>query len=206
VQHFLETWGYAAIFLLTVLESACIPIPSEVTLGLGGALASGATIAGTKGDLSLGLVIVVGILGSIVGSLLAYVVGRVGGRPFVDRFGRYVLVTQRDLDRAHDWFARRGEPAVLIGRVVPFVRTFISLPAGVARMPVGRFTVFTAIGVAVWVTLLSCIGYALGGSWNSMTHVFGLAGYVIGAVVIVAIVALLALRYRARRRRPLSGG
>ena len=206
MQHFLETWGYAAIFLLTVLESACIPIPSEVTLGLGGALASGATIAGTKGDLNLGLVILVGILGSLVGSLIAYLVGRVGGRPFVDRFGRYLLVTERDLDRAHGWFERRGEPAVLIGRVVPFVRTFISLPAGAARMPVGRFTVFTTIGVAIWVTLLSSIGYALGGSWNSMTRAIGVAGYVIGAIVIVAIVTFLALRYRAQRRRRISSG
>jgi len=206
MQSFLETRGYAAIFLLTVLESACVPVPSEVTLGLGGALASGATIAGTKGDLHLGLVIAVGILGSVVGSLLAYLVGRVGGRPLVERFGRYLLVTDRDLDRAHDWFARRGEPAVLIGRVVPFVRTFISLPAGLARMPVGRFTVFTTIGVAVWVTLLSCIGYALGGSWNSMTRAFGLAGYVIGAIVMVSIATILALRYRARRRRRVPGG
>jgi membrane protein DedA with SNARE-associated domain len=130
-------------------------------------------IGGTHGDLNLALVILVGVLGSIVGSLIAYVVGRTGGRALVDRYGKYLLVTDRDLDRAEEWFHRRGEPMVLYGRVVPFVRTFISLPAGVSEMRVPKFLAFTAIGVTAWVTLLSSIGYALGSSWDSMTKAIG---------------------------------
>jgi membrane protein DedA with SNARE-associated domain len=201
VSHFLETWGYLAIFILTVLESACVPIPSEVTLGLGGALASGAVVAGTHGGLNLGLVIMVGTLGSVVGSLIAYAVGRTGGRTLVNRFGRYVMVSDSDVDRVERWFRGRGEWAVLYGRVIPVVRTFVSLPAGLARMSVARFAALTAVGVALWVTLLSSIGYALGTSWESITRAFGAATYVVLAVGAVAVVAFLVHRLRAVRQR-----
>ena len=197
MQQFLENWGYLAVFLLTVLESACVPIPSEVTLGLGGALASGAEIGGAQGHLDLGLVILVGIAGSVCGSLLAYVVGRTGGRALVDRYGKYVLLSHADLDQAEAWFSRRGEWMVLYGRMLPFIRTFISLPAGMARMNVAKFTVLTTIGVSLWVTLLTVIGYALGSSWNKMVKAFGLGGYVVAAAVVVAIVVFLVRRYLA---------
>src|SRR5664280_2007654 len=196
MRHFLETWGYLAVFILTVLESACVPIPSEVTLGLGGALASGAVIGGSHGSLNLGLVILAGIAGSILGSLLAYVVGRTGGRALVDRYGKYVLLSHVDLDKAELWFSRRGEWMVLYGRVLPFIRTFISLPAGMAEMNVAKFTALTAIGVSIWVTLLSSVGYALGGSWNKMLKAFGWAGYVVAAGMVIFIVCFLIQRYR----------
>ena len=197
MQQSLATWGYLAIFLLTVLESACIPIPSEVTLGLGGALASGAVIGGTHGHLDLALVIVVGIAGSVCGSLLAYVMGRTGGRTLVDRYGKYVLLSHSDLDKAETWFSRRGEWMVLYGRVLPFIRTFISLPAGMARMNLAKFTVLTTIGVSLWVTLLTVVGYALGGSWNKMIKAFGFAGYVVAAMVFVAVAVFMIRRYRS---------
>jgi membrane protein DedA with SNARE-associated domain len=196
----LETWGYLAIFMLTALESACIPIPSEVTLGLGGALASGAVIGGTHGDLNLGLVILVATLGSVAGSLIAYTLGRAGGRPLINRFGRYALITPTDVDRVERWFHGRGEWAVLYGRVIPVVRTFISLPAGLAKMRVARFVVLTAVGVAVWVTLLTSLGYALAGSWESITGAFGAATYVVAVIGAVAVGALLLHRARAVRR------
>jgi len=197
VQQFLVTWGYLAIFVLTVLESACVPIPSEVTLGLGGALASGAVIGGSAGHLNLGLVIVVGIAGSIVGSLLAYVIGRTGGRALVDRYGKYVLLSHADLDKAEAWFSRRGEWMVMYGRVIPFLRTFISLPAGMAEMNVVKFVVLTSIGVTVWVSLLSGIGYALGSSWNAMVQAVGYLGYVVAAIAVVSMAAFLVHRHRA---------
>ena len=200
MNNFLANWGYLAIFALTVLESACVPIPSEVTLGLGGALASGAVISGVHGDLNLGLVILVGTAGSVLGSLLAYVVGRTGGRRLVDRYGRYVLLSGRDLDRAESWFRRRGDWVVLVGRVVPVIRTFISLPAGLTEMNVGKFLAFTAIGVAAWVSLLSSIGYALGTQWQSVTKDFSYASYVVGAVVVVLIATFVIHRYRALKR------
>lgn len=204
MQHLLETWGYLAVFILTLLESACIPIPSEVTLGLGGALASGAVIGGAQGHLNLGLVIVAGIAGSVCGSLLAYVVGRTGGRALVDRYGKYIFLSHSDLDKAEAWFSRRGEWMVLYGRVLPFIRTFISLPAGMARMNVAKFTVLTTIGVSLWVTLLTVIGYALGGSWNKMIKAFGFAGYVVAAMVVVAVVVFMVRRYRSSRVRDAS--
>ena len=201
MQHFLETWGYLAVFILTVLESACVPIPSEVTFGLSGALASGAMIGGSHGSLNLGLVIVVGIAGSVVGSLLAYVVGRTGGRALVDRYGKYVLLSHADLDKTELWFSRRGEWMVLYGRVLPFIRTFISLPAGMAEMNVAKFTVFTAIGVSIWVALLSSLGYALGDSWNKMVAAFGILGYVIAAGVVLTAIVFMVHRYRSSSNR-----
>jgi len=196
VEHFLITWGYLAIFILTVLESACVPIPSEVTLGLSGALASGAVIGGTTGNLNIFLVILVGIIGSIVGSLLAYVVGRTGGRAVVDRYGKYVLLSHADLDKAEVWFSHRGEWIVMYGRVIPFIRTFISLPAGMAEMNLPKFVALTAIGVTTWVTLLCGIGYFLGSSWNKMIHAFGYVGYIVAAAVVVAMIAFLVRRHR----------
>ena len=139
-----------------------------------------------------------GIAGSVVGSLLAYVVGRTGGRALVDRYGKYVLLSRADLDKSEQWFSRRGEWIVLYGRVVPFIRTFISLPAGMAQMRVGKFTAFTAIGVSIWVALLSSIGYALGDSWNKMVAAFGVVGYVIAAGVVLAAIVFLVHRYRSR--------
>ena len=204
MQHFLETWGYLAVFVLTVLESACVPIPSEVTLGLSGALASGAVIGGSHGSLNLGLVILAGIAGSIVGSLFAYVVGRTGGRALVDRYGKYVLLSHADLDKAELWFSRRGEWLVLYGRVLPFIRTFISLPAGIAEMNVAKFTAFTAIGVSIWVALLASIGYALGDSWNKMVAAFGIVGYVIAGGFVLVVIGFLVHRYRSGSARSRS--
>ena len=200
MQQFLANWGYLAIFVLTVLESACIPIPSEVTLGLGGALASSSFRSGSSTHLDLGLVIVVGIVGSVIGSLIAYLVGRTGGRRFVDRYGKYVLLTHADLDRVESWFTHRGELVVLIGRVVPVVRTFVSLPAGMAQMRPVRFIVLTAIGCTVWVSTLSVIGYELAGRWQSATHGFSQAGYVVAAIAVVVIAAFVWHRLRAVRR------
>jgi membrane protein DedA with SNARE-associated domain len=201
MEHYLEAWGYAAIFVLTLLESMCIPIPSEVTLGLGGALASGAVIGGTRGDLNLGLVILFGVLGSTVGSLVAYLVGRTAGRNVIDRYGRFLRASVGDLERAEEWFGRRGEWIVLYGRVVPLMRTFISLPAGVVEMDVPRFLAFTVVGVTAWVALLSSIGFALGSSWASMTRAIGYTGYAVAVAGAAALAVLAVHRYRSHHGR-----
>jgi len=208
VEHFISSWGYLAVFVLTVAEAACIPIPSELTLGLAGALSSGATLSGAVDHhpLNLVLVIAVGVAGELVGSFVSYAVGRTGGRAFVDRFGKYLLLTHRDLDKAEAWFARRGDSAVLVGRVVPVVRTFISFPAGVAEMPLVPFGVFTAIGVTVWVGVLAGIGYSLGSSYHSMVKAFGDASYVVAALAAVALVAALVHRVRVVRAEQGGGG
>jgi membrane protein DedA with SNARE-associated domain len=184
--------GYVAIFLLMVLESACIPIPSEVTMLFGGALASAGFAVFGGHQLNFLVVGLVGTLGNLVGSWLAYWVGSVGGRPIVDRFGRYLLIRPHEVDRAHQWFDRRGEAAVFISRLLPVVRTFISLPAGIARMNRGKFTLYTLLGCLPWTFALAGIGYALGQRWtkaeNALKPVAWLAfaAIAIGAVVWVA--------------------
>jgi len=197
MQHFLVTYGYAAIFLLTVLESACIPIPSEVTLGLAGALCSSA-FASSSGDSPLNLlaVIVVAILGSVLGSFIAYVVGRTAGRSVVDKWGKYLLLTHGDLDRAESWFEKKGEAAVLFGRVVPVVRTFISFPAGVAEMKPVRFGIFSTIGISVWVVFLTVMGYNLGGQYDKWTKGISWAGYAVAALVVIVLMVALYHRYQ----------
>lgn len=208
VEHFITSWGYLAIFVLTVAEACCLPVPSEITLGLGGALASGYTLQGTveHHPLRLAFVILIGIAGELVGSYIAYVVGRTGGRAVVDRFGKYLLLSHRDLDRAEAWFARRGEPTVMIGRVIPIVRAFVSLVAGVAEMPPVRFGVYTTIGVAAWVSGLASIGYGLGSRWHSMVKGFGDAGYVVVGLVVVVLVLAFVHRVRVVRSGGHTGG
>jgi len=192
VEHFLSSWGYLALALLTVAEAACIPFPSEVTVGFAGYLAS-------TGRLDLAAVIALGTAGETVGALIGYGIGRFGGRRLVDRFGRYVLLSHEDLDRAQRWFDRRGEWSVLVGRVVPLVRTFIALPAGVAQMQPVRFTLLTCLGSLVWIGALAGAGYGLGGQWHRLTHGFSVAGYVLFALAVVAIAGFVFLRWRRVR-------
>jgi membrane protein DedA with SNARE-associated domain len=197
VQSFLHHWTYLALIILTVAEAACIPIPSEVTVGYAGYLAS-------TGRVNLVLVILLATLGEIVGAYISYAVGRTGGRAFVDRFGRYILLSHADLDRAEVWFEKRGDWSVAVGRIVPLVRTFIAFPAGVAEMPPLRFGLLTAAGSLVWIGALAGAGYALGNRWNKLTHGFSLAGYAIGAVVVLAIAVFLFHRWHQLRSERLG--
>ena len=168
-QFIVETilqYGLLAVFVLMVLESACIPIPSEVTMLFGGALANSTFVAssfvGGGEHLNFVLVGLVGTLGNLVGSWIAYGVGRSIGRGPIERYGRYVLIRPHDLDRAEAWWARRGTAAVFFSRMLPMMRTFISLPAGIEEMPLGRFTLYTVAGCVPWVFALTGVGYALG--------------------------------------------
>ncbi|WP_040698981.1 DedA family protein, partial [Nocardia vinacea] len=140
MQQFILSYGLAAIFVLMLAESACIPIPSEVTMLLGGALAGGA-VAGAHPNLIA--VIAAGTLGNVAGSYVAWLAGRYGGRPALHRWGKFVLLRTEEIDRAQDWFVRRGASSVFWGRLLPGIRTFISLPAGIAAMPPARFGVYT---------------------------------------------------------------
>ena len=155
MQHVLIDHGYLALVLLGFIEACCVPIPSEVTFGFAGVLAA-------SGKLELWVVILLGSAAEILGSLVAYSVGRFGGRPLVERVGRYVLITSRDLDRAERWFSGRGEFAVLIGRAMPVIRAFVSLAAGIADMPVAKFLVFGGLGTLLYATTLASIGGAVG--------------------------------------------
>jgi membrane protein DedA with SNARE-associated domain len=192
MQQFIAHYGYLAVFVLMVAESACIPIPSELIMLLGGALAAGA-------HLNLFAVILAGAVGNVVGSYIAWAVGRYVGQAAWRRWGRYVLLTEHDIDRAQRWFDQRGSWSVLVGRVVPVVRTFISLPAGVAGMAPLRFGVLTAIGCLPWTAALAIIGYQLGDRWQSLADGFHGATYVIAAIVAVLVVIGVVVFVRRRR-------
>ncbi len=193
MTHFITTWGYGALILLTVLEAAGIPFPSEVTMGVAGYLAS-------TGRLNLAAVIALGTAGEIAGAFIGYAIGRYGGRALVDRYGRYILLSHEDLDRAERWFERRGDIGVLVGRIIPLVRTFIAIPAGAAEMPLVRFGIFTSIGSLVWIGSLAGVSYALGHQWTKLTHGFNIAGYVLAALAVVAIAVFLVHRWRSLRQ------
>jgi membrane protein DedA with SNARE-associated domain len=199
MEHFLISAGYAAVILFGVLEAACIPVSSEVTFGFAGVLAG-------QGHLNLALVIILGTIAEMVGSYISYAVGRVGGRPLVDRLGKYVLVTKSDVDRAERFLTGRGAWAVPVGRMLPFVRAFVSIVAGLVDIPPLRFGVLSLIGTVIYATALSSIGYALAGTWNSINHGLTVASYLLAAIVIVAIVGFVLYRLRKFRQEGGPGG
>lgn len=175
--------GYSAIAMLMAAESACIPLPSEVIMPFAGFLVS-------TGRFDLWLVALAGALGCNIGSTVAYAVGAVGGRPFLDRWGSRLLLDRHDLEQAERFFRRFGPAAVLIARVLPVVRTFIALPAGVARMPQLPFQIYTFIGSFAWCLGLAFVGQQLGARWNSDPWLAGVlhkADAVIGLAVLAGI-------------------
>lgn len=201
MQSFITHYGYLAILILMTVEAACIPVPSELTMTLGGALAAGAVHGA---HLNLTLVIAVGVLGNVIGSYIAWAIGRYGGQPAWRRYGRFVLLSERDIDRAQRWFERHGAAAVFFGRLLPAVRTFISLPAGFAAMNPVRFGAFTIAGCIPWTTGLAVAGYVVGRRWNAVADAFHGPTVVIAAVVAALAVVLLVLAVRRRRRAEVS--
>jgi membrane protein DedA with SNARE-associated domain len=152
--------GYGGIVVLMAIESACIPLPSEIIMPFSGYLVF-------TGRFDLALVATAGAIGCNLGSTVAYAVGYYGGRPFVERWGGYVLIGQRELDWAHRFFGRYGSITVLVGRLLPVIRTFIALPAGIAGMSQAKFQIYTFIGSWPWCYALAYVGYRLGEQWDS---------------------------------------
>jgi membrane protein DedA with SNARE-associated domain len=198
MEHLLTTAGYAALILFGFLEAACIPISSEITFGFAGVLAY-------QGHLNLALVIIIGSLAELAGSYASYAVGRAGGKPLVTRLGRYVLVTQSDVERAERFLVGRGAWAVPVGRMLPFVRAFTSIVAGLVRIPPLRFGVLSLIGTVIYAAALSSIGYGLGSAWKSVNHGLTVVGYALFAVLVLAIVGFVLYRLREFRRENRNG-
>ncbi len=194
MQQLISQYGYLAVFVLMLAESACIPVPSEVIMMFGGALAAGA-VPGAHPALSG--VVAAGVLGSVAGSYGAWAVGRYAGQAAIRRWGRRVGVREHEIDRATAWFERHGPVAVLVGRVIPVIRTFISLPAGFADMSAGTFGVYTTLGVIPWTAALGIAGYALGANWEHVANEFHGPTYVIAGL---AVAGLLVVVVRRRRR------
>jgi membrane protein DedA with SNARE-associated domain len=157
----LSSLGYAGVVLLMAIESACIPLPSELIMPFAGYLVF-------KGQLALWGVALAGAVGCVLGSLVAYYVGLFGGRPLVQRYGRYLLISHHDLDLADRWFVRHGDIIIFVGRLLPVVRTFIAFPAGVARMPLAKFVIYTFVGSLIWCWALAWLGQSLGEHWDTL--------------------------------------
>jgi membrane protein DedA with SNARE-associated domain len=183
--------GLAGIFVLMLLESACIPIPSEVTMLFAG-------FGVSQGRFSLVAIVIAGVLGNLVGSWVAYGVGRYGRQELVERHGRRLHINQRHLEWADRWFERYGSAAVFFSRMLPLIRTFISLPAGAARVPFARFTTLTVAGCVPWVLLLAVIGEQVGRNWRSWHSSLQYVDYAMVAAAAVLIVFLVARRPWAR--------
>ena len=198
MEHFLETWGYLAVFVLSFISAMGLPVGAELALIYGGVLASG-QIPDQPHHINLFVLIVVATVAEVAGSLVGYLIGYYGGRALVDRFGKYVLLTHRDLDRADAWFARHGEPLVLFGRFIPLLRSFVSFAAGLGEMAITKFVTFTVIGCAIWVTVQASIGYALGSSYTKVLKGFNDAGYVLAALAVIAVFVLFLHRLRVVR-------
>ena len=201
-------FGYLAVFVLMVAESACIPIPSEVTMLFGGALANAAVVAHYSGAHHLNFLLVglLGTVGNLVGSLIAYAVGRAGGRPLIERWGRYVFLRTRELDRSEVWFRNHGQAVVFWSRLLPVVRTFISLPAGVAEMPLGPFILYTTVGCLPWTFALAGVGYALGNSFDTVVKYFTPITVVVAVLLVGGIAWWLVRRARQKRTEEAIGG
>ena len=204
MQSFLVSHAIYAIILFGVLEAMCIPISSELTFLLGGAVASGG-IPGTHQHPSLALVIILGTIAELIGSYISYGVGRAGGHPLVRRWGRYVLVTESDVARAERFLEGRGAWALPVARMLPFVRAFASIVAGFVDIPPVRFGVLSLIGTLVYVVALSSIGYSLGSEWSKINHSLSVATYILVAVVVVAVIGFVIYRLREFRKEGAAG-
>lgn len=184
VKNFLSSVGYPGVFVLMTIEGFGIPIPSELTMPFSGFLASPA--GGDK--FVMPAAIAVGAAGEVAGGIAAYFLGYFGGRPALERYGRFVLLSTDELERGETWFGRYGDWIVLGTRLLPAIRSFIALPAGVVRMPFWRFLLYGAIGSAIWCTVLAIVGHQLGQHWNSLSG--SLRKY--DVVILVLILALAA--------------
>ena len=190
--QFIDSWGYYAVAILMALENACIPTPSELILGFAGYMIF-------AGRMTFTMAMVAGMVGGMLGSVFAYFVGHYGGRPFVDKYGKYFFVKKSHVDIAQNWFDKYGIKAVFFSRMLPVVRTFISLPAGFAHVDMKKFFFYTFIGSLPWTALILAIGMMLGEGWKVMMtvgHEISLAV----AAVLVLVCAVMFWQYKKKKR------
>jgi membrane protein DedA with SNARE-associated domain len=187
---FIGSAGVLGVFLLMVLESACIPVPSEAIM-----LFAGFSVS--EGEMTLFGIVVAGVLGNLVGSWIAYTAGYFARIDLLER-NRLIHISPKHLQWADDWFKRFGDATVFFTRMLPIIRTFISLPAGVARMPFWRFTAFTLAGCVPWVVMLALVGRSVGDNWEQWRHNLGYLDYLVVAVIVGGVVYLLIRRRRGR--------
>lgn len=184
IAHFItvtiSTLGYPGVILLMAIESAMIPLPSEIIMPFAGFLAS-------QGYFDLWQLALCGAIGNLIGSLIAYYIGRWGGYPFLERYGRYILVSRRDIEKAHRWFERWGEATAFFSRLLPVVRTFISFPAGIAKMNIWRFSIFTFLGALPFSYFLAYLGFRMGKNWQQLSVIWHKFDLIIAAAIVVGL-------------------
>ena len=193
---FIASWGYVAVAVLMAAENACIPIPSELILGFAGYLVF-------AGHMSFEGALAAGMVGGLLGSIFAYEVGARGGRAFVEKYGKYFLIKKSHVDIAQRWFDRYGLKAVFFSRMLPVVRTFISLPAGFARVDTKRFFVYTIAGSLPWTAAILYAGMVLGESWTLLME-YGHEASIIFVVLSLIVIAVLYIRWRKKKKRRLK--
>lgn len=192
-QHVIEVFGYPGIFVLITLESTLIPIPSEVVMPFAGYMAS-------QGKFSLPVILVINSTGAMLGSGICYWIGVVGGKPFLVKYGKYFLVREHDIARTEAFFVKHGKKTILIARFLPVIRHVISVPAGIARMPLPGFFLQTFLGSTIWGGALILLGYYLGANWETFTRTLERIDLPIKIILVLALVAL-GIRFVVRRRR-----
>ena len=192
---FIASWGYVAVAVLMAAENACIPIPSELILGFAGYLIF-------AGHMTFSGALLAGMIGGLLGSIFAYEVGAHGGRPFVDKYGKYFFIKKSHVDTAQDWFYRYGLKAVFFSRMLPVIRTFISLPAGFARVDPKRFFTYTIAGSLPWTAAILYAGLMLGENWTDLME-YGHEASLIFVVCSAVAIVYFYLKWRKKQQRHL---
>jgi len=181
IMGVISTLGYVGVGLLMAIESANIPLPSEVIMPFSGFLVA-------QGSLNLWLVGLAGAVGCVVGSVFSYWLGKIGGRPLIEKYGKYILISHHDLDLADRWFKNKGEMTVFVGRLLPVIRTFISFPAGIAEMNFPRFVIYSFLGSLPWSLFLAYIGLKMGENWEAIRGYFHGFDWVILGLIVIGII------------------
>jgi membrane protein DedA with SNARE-associated domain len=192
IQELVRAGGYPAVFILITLESTLVPIPSELVMPFAGFMAY-------KGEFSLPVILVINSVGALLGSGLCYWIGVVGGKPFLVKYGKYFLVNQHDIAKTETFFAKHGKATILIARFLPVIRHVISVPAGIARMPLRGFFLQTFLGSTIWGGALILLGYYVGANWETLANTLKRVDLLIGLILVLGLVAL-GIRFVVRRR------
>jgi membrane protein DedA with SNARE-associated domain len=193
IQQLVVDLGYPGLFLLIVLESTMVPVPSLLVMPFAGFLAS-------RGDFSLPAILAINASAALTGSLLSYALGRFGGKPLLLKYGKYVFVRAKDIEKTEEYFARHGGKTIFIGRFLPVVRHLISIPAGIARMPLHVFSALTVAGASIWGGGLMVVGYWLRENWEAVEHHFKRFDLMIAGLIVIALVAVAARFYLKRKQ------
>jgi membrane protein DedA with SNARE-associated domain len=180
IVNLISGWGYGGVFILMALESALIPIPSEIIMPFSGYLVF-------LGKFSLWQVIFWGAFGNLIGSIAAYFLGFYGGRPLIEKYGKYILISREEIEWADRWFKKYGSFSIFFSRLLPVVRTFISLPAGISRMPFWKFSLYTFLGSLPWALFLTYVGVVSGENWKNLENYFRKFDWLIIIIIIAAI-------------------